>query len=116
MCHAQRMLIGSPAAMRAEPALEPADSDDLAHDAALDAFWQALEKGDDKTLPLANRGRTSDSVSQLLVAPTLTNADLLFSACYAAVNGDAAMAAVYLRRLVEHVGTEYAADHAGAWS
>lgn len=116
MCHAQRMLIGSPAAMRAEPALEPVDSDDTAHDCALEAFWSAIEKGDDALLPLDNRGRTSASVSELLIDRYLTDADLILQACRAAVNGQSDAAAFLLRRLVERVGTEYADDNAGAWA
>lgn len=113
MCNGQ--LIGSPAAMRAEPAMVEPQDDDTAHDIALEKFWKAIEKGDDALLKMDNRGRTSASVSQLLIDPACVDEGLLFQACVAAVNGRADAAAFLLRRLVEGVGAEYADDNAGAW-
>lgn len=103
--------------MRMEPPLDaPQTPDyDTTHDLALDSFWVAVEKGEDKLLQLDNRGRTSASVSQLLLDERIADADILFRACHEAVNGRHAMASSLLRKFVERAGIEYADDNDGAW-
>lgn len=91
-------------------------NDDTAHDMAMDAFWVAVEKGDDKCLQLDNRGRTSAAVSQLLIDQKFVDADILFKACHEAVNGRHGMASSLLARYVERAASEYADDNDGAWA